>query len=98
MAAIDKRPKLRNLRAQGVQLGAVDLPEEFKNWLLEQGLLTAEAVYGYFYIHTHEKEALLNNFGFNRQRLYDRLCKVIPSETIARLNALAAEQYELGEA
>ena len=59
---------------------------------------TAEAVYGYFYVQTPEKTALLMKFDLNYYKLYDRLCKVIPCEKIRSLNELAHENYELGEA
>ncbi len=89
--------KLSQIKAQGTSLGAVDLPEEFRTWATEHRLVTAEAVYGFFYSKSAENDCLLESFGLNYHRLFDRLCKAIPTDKIAHLNQLAAEEYQLGE-
>ncbi|MBU6455788.1 MAG: hypothetical protein KGS72_28720 [Cyanobacteria bacterium REEB67] len=89
--------KLSQIKAQGTALGAVDLPEEFRTWALANNFPTAEAVYGFFYAKSDEKDRLLKSLGMNYNRLFDRLCKAIPSDKLAQLNRLAGEEYQIGE-
>ncbi len=98
MATARRGPRLNDLRAQGTPIAVLDVPEAFKKWLSANRMLSAEAVYGYFYSETPEKDATLRAFELNYQRLYDRLRKVIPGDKVRQLNKLATEHYEIGEA
>ena len=97
MATNGRKSRLAELRSKGTALNAVDISEPFRTWLREHNICTAEAVYGYFYTMSPEKNNVLNAFELNYQRLYDRLCKVISSEKIHQLNKLSQEQFQVEE-
>ncbi len=97
-AGSKKAPRLAALRSQGTSIQLLDLPDVFKSWLSQHGLLTAESVYGFFYVRSFENDSMLSGFDLNYHRLYDRLNKAIPADKLRQLNSQAQEHYEINEA